>query len=527
MKNILLVICIALCNLTYSQIKLSDPSTGEKLVLEREEPKKYSIEILKIDTLKKYTVIAKNTQYALGKEYTISGEDKFTIKDSLALTKDTPIEITVNEKDADGVTIVKSQWTIILNKKEKSYKEQVKAIMDSIDSEEKKSRIVGYFRYLKSYNDEIIVSIKEEENILKKEKDTTKKVANDKFIPESERKFKPDSLEIKIRRGSIKDIRVFGTMDSIKVVFGKENRSIDIFKINDASQGLKGGFNNKRYLELLYPKKEPTHYLKLSELLAYDYMMGKKFFPKDTIIKKKFKKDSVGKKIPVYKDVHLNSYLEGRLFTDVIGLNGEEANGVAQAEIKAHFNLNTQSNFAFVEPSLKYSKFTKDNDFVILDSVQSRALTNFHRQSFLSVGLKLNIIKREFGDRYDLEFLNVGSEYSWTRLKEITSTTDITNTVHLFNSFIEIKGKMNEFDNFGISLGNKFLYELPVQDQELDLDPFSWYIIPEVEIFYYPVENKNNTIYLRFSYTSNTRNHDFDYPSLQFGYKFRIKLNQQ
>jgi hypothetical protein len=97
----------------------------------------------------------------------------------------------------------------------------------------------------------------------------------------------------------------------------------------------------------------------------------------------------------------------------------------------------------------------------------------------------------------------------------------------LFNAFAECKAKINEFHNFGISVGNKFLYEIPVQEQNLDLDPFTWYIIPEVEIFYYPVEKTSNTIYLRFSYTSNTRNHDFDYPSLQFGYKFRVKLNQK
>lgn len=514
MKNIILAIFIAFSNLAYSQIELKVPSNGEIFTLEKEEAKKYSISLHTLDTAKKYTIIAKNTQYELGKEYAFSNNTEYKILDSLELTKDKAIEIKVHVKDANDILLNKSEWTIFLKKKDNSYKEQVKTIMDSIDSEEKKSRIVGHFRYLIANNDSIEVEFKEQKKVKVEEKKLKKH-------------FTPDSIELKIRRGSIKDIRIFGTINNKEVVFGRENRSIDIFKINDESQGFKGGFNNKRYLELIYPKEEEDYYIKLSKILVYDYVMGKKFFPKDTIIPIKTDNKSVGKKIPLYKDVYLNSYLEGRLYTDVIGLNGEEANGVAQAEIKAHFNLNTQSNFAFVEPSLHYSKFTKDNDFVVLDSVQSNALTNFHRQSFLNVGLKLNIIKREFGDRYDLEYLNIGSQYSWTRLKEITSTTDITNTVHLFNSFIEIKGKMNEFHNFGISLGNKFLYELPVQDQSLDLDPFSWYIIPELEIFYYPVENKNNTIYLRFTYTSNTRNHDFDYPSLQFGYKFRIKLNQK
>ncbi|WP_452226079.1 hypothetical protein [Lacinutrix cladophorae] len=513
-KLILLAIFIAFSNLSYSQIKLSDPSSGEKLSMEREEAKKYSIEIIKIDSLKKYTVIVINKQYELGKKYDVINVKEYKILDSLELTKDKPIEINVNEIDENDEIQTQSQWTINLKKKDLSYKESVKVIMDSIDFEEKKSRIVGHLKVLNNKDGlDIILNEKDQQG--------ERKLLNDKFIP--------DTIVLKIRRGSIKDIRVSGEINNKKVVFGKENRSIDIFKINNESQGFIKSFNDNRYLELQYPITEEPQYFKLSKILGYEYKMGKKFFPKDTIIPIKINSKSTGELIPLYKDVHLNSYLEGRLYTDIIGLNGEEANGVAQAEIKAHFNLNTQSNFAYVEPSLHYSKFTKDNDFVVLEEDQStsKALTNFHRQSFLNVGLKINIIKWEFGDRYDLDAFNIGSQYSWTRLKEITSTTDITNTVHLFNSFIEVKGKMNEFNNFGISLGNKFLYELPVQDQDLDLDPFSWYIIPELEIFYYPVENKNNTIYLRFTYTSNTRNHDFDYPSLQFGYKFRIKLNQK
>ena len=553
MKKVILAIFIALSNLAYSQIELLVPPNSDDFTLTREDEKKYSIEFQALDSLKKYTIVAKDTHAEFGKEYTVTNKKVFKIDDSLELKKDKPIVISVKTKNASDEIQSISNWTITLKNKDLSYKESVKAIMDSINKEGNKSRIVGHLRIFKQ-KEGMTVSLKDKDNIKLQKKDSLelqniinielkKKNITDlneiksinihkrdslKKSKTTNRKFKPDSIELKIRRGSVNDIRVFGKMNGEKVVFGRENRSIDIFKVNDESQKSLSKIKNKRYLKLLYPKQDTPHYLKLSEILGYDYVMGKKFFPKDTVIPMiKLNSKSIGEKIPLYKDVHLNSYLEGRLYTDVIGLNGEEANGVAQAEIKAHFNLNTQSNFAFVEPSLHYSKFTKDNDFVVLDSVQSNALTNFHRQSFLSVGLKLNIIKREFGDRYDLELLNIGSQYSWTRLKDITSTTDITNTVHLFNSFFEIKGKMNEFHNFGISLGNKFLYELPVQDQNLDLNPFSWYIIPELEIFYYPVENKNNTVYLRFTYTSNTRNHDFDYPSLQFGYKFRIKLKQK
>ena len=507
-KNIFLAIFIALSSIAYSQdeptnsqIEFTIPSSSENFSLEKEEAKKYNVKFLSLDNLKKYTIVAKDAQSDLGKEYTVFEKTSYEI-DNLELGKDKPIKITITTKDANDVILSKNLLTIVLKKKEKSYKEQVEAIMDSIDSEEKKSKIVGYIRYLKK--DDV-------------------KIYDGSYTNTITDSFTIDSLEAKIRRGSLKDIRVFGKINDDAVVFGRENKSIDIFKINEESQNT--FFVDYKKLKLRYPKEEDNkkYFIKLSEILAYDYVMEKKFFPKNT----KLKTDSVGEKIPLYKDVHLNSYLEGRIYTDVIGLNGEEANGVAQAEIKAHFNINTQSIFAYVEPSLHYSKFTKDNDFVILDSVQSKALTDFHRQSFLNVGLKLNLVKWEFGDRYDLDFINIGSQYSWTRLKDITSTTDITNTVHLFNSFLEMKGRMNEFHNFGISIGNKFLYEIPVQEQNLDLDPFSWYIIPEVEIFYYPVDNKNNTIYLRFTYTSNTRNHDFDYPSLQFGYKFRIRLNQK
>jgi len=276
-----------------------------------------------------------------------------------------------------------------------------------------------------------------------------------------------------------------------------------------------------------------NEYFKLEDIVNYSPIVNKHFIPKDTVIK--VKESGVQTKY-INKSVYLNSYIESAIYTDLFSLLGDEANGLIQTEFSSKFNLNVKSLagyygyfFKYIKPKIKYSKFDKGFDMVETTN-DSISYTKLLRQSYLDLGLQLNLFQGELGNRFESD-ISVGSNYYSAKIKN-NENDDIA--ANMFAIYAKTSLLVREYHNFGLTGSLKitklFKPKFPNNTSYSNI-PLSnnnyWFLTPEFEMYYYPQKNKESKVFVRFQYVMNSIKDDGDFLKLQFGYKIPIKLKQK
>ncbi|MCD4731399.1 MAG: hypothetical protein K8R74_12410 [Bacteroidales bacterium] len=273
-----------------------------------------------------------------------------------------------------------------------------------------------------------------------------------------------------------------------------------------------------------------TSYIYLSDFLLYNEDIGNdNFLPSNDIIVLKNKDDKVG----LVRRIDLNSYIKVHIFTDLLGLLGQESNGLIQTEISSNIvfisrpitanNRHVFILFHYLEPSFILKKFDSEYAYqTISDTVPPFTIdrTKFNQLSYIDLGLKLNVIRLK-SLKHTFDLLNIGIELKYSDVKFIN--IEDVKTYNEFGIFIETIGQLLEYRNFG------YEYGLQVCWQKLNYNEIENYkerypfLILESSLFYYPKGNRNNILFVRLNNVYNTVDNDF-YNLLQFGYRTKLNL---
>ncbi len=340
-----------------------------------------------------------------------------------------------------------------------------------------------------------------------------------------------------------------GTTDSITIVKADLYITQGLYK-NIRFYSADGKiFENRRYVsvsgfrkqrnDILYNINfhETAEYVILGDCMDYIWVNGNNFAPSDSQLV--LDTDNPVKNINI--NAGLNSYIELRTYSDLLALINAEENGLVQVQASSRIigyttNISKKGNLYFlnyVEPSIRYSKF--DNDFesltvkkLINDSlVVNRSRLN--QIAKLEFKLKVNLLRfyTKAGHYVDITGL---TNYKYSDIKY----RDTVSTANLVSFGFNIGYDLPRYKNFGIETNLTTEWQYIARNSGFNPEQVSgiynqpqWVFFwsPELELYYSPLENKDNKIYLKVSGVNSLIESDQNFSQIQLGYRTKIKLN--
>jgi len=336
------------------------------------------------------------------------------------------------------------------------------------------------------------------------------------------------------------------------------------------------GFSTRSNFGKLYGIKlhESVHgdfpfYIKLGDLIKYKYYvkaLTRDYSPANGVVKLKGGRDTILRKEKTTK------LLEAILYTDFLGFDQDNANGLVQLELAKRINIRSVRYQApknlewlfhgggflqYVKPSLTLSKIEDNNRFLVPETddrvvqngpdneLVTRSIASpieIVNQQNISLGVDLNLL---FLDNPDLKYhahLNIGTKYGRTAVRDSIRTLNA-------NNLIEKTGLVDEFQiNYNIIHAELMLQLLPeerfsilISDKmqyfssafsEIDLKTIDKNsIVEETTTKWFnsfeflgslKVGQNGGRLFGRWRYNSQLGNLKENFHQLQFGYSFYI-----
>jgi hypothetical protein len=297
----------------------------------------------------------------------------------------------------------------------------------------------------------------------------------------------------------------------------------------------------------LIGKNDEKSAIRLLDLLDYDAKIGLNYPPGDDTVR-------LTKAKPIHHisvKTSLSSYVHLNLYSDLLNLLGTDpSNGLLQTEASAKIFLRTLPNnkrinfmLHYLSPYLKYSRFengfrdivpTKVKSETSTDSVYSIDRMLVNQRKFLDIGLKMNLFEH-IGRFYNTAELNVLCNFGWVNERgkkdDLNSLrTGITQFESIPHNTLDlgIEGRYSIFQyrNFGINLGAMVFFQ-KIWNNKLTTfvnGGYQTFYRTEAELFYFPVANSKDKIFLRAYHVINNNPKEANFMQLQFGYKLQFKL---
>lgn len=230
-------------------------------------------------------------------------------------------------------------------------------------------------------------------------------------------------------------------------------------------------------------------------------------------------------------NTNLNSYIDYRVYTDLLGLLGKTGNGLIQTEISSVITYNnfpiSRRFFMFnhFKPYFNFSKF--DSKFAyqsVQDSISDTYPINrilFNQLAYLDVGLSFNILTIKFF-QHTADVLHAGVDFKYSDIKRGLSGEQ--QTLNAFAYYVGTSAQLKKYKNFGLDLTLRF-YNQRIQNKEVSESVyFDPYLYADFSLFYHPKGNQNNSIFLRFRSLNEAATRDY-FTQLQVGYKSKLNIN--
>lgn len=328
--------------------------------------------------------------------------------------------------------------------------------------------------------------------------------------------LKVERMEVLLSNNLLARTRVIFTNGTICETRVKD--ALPLFRINNFMQKIK-----------LYDLKFPdTIVCNLTEVLTYiDELNKANYLPKDDLIL--LTPGDPEKKLLIQTD--LNSFIDFRIYSDLLALLNKEGNGLVQTEVSSKITVNPRSlsknisMFNYVEPWFKLSKF--DNKFkqqTVTDTASPYKIDRLklNQLAYVELGFRLNIMKLNLF-QHCFDILNVGADFKYSDV--LFEHTNTLKTINTFGLFAEHRGQILKYKNFGFEYGAQ-AYVQKIQDASIkNYTSFDVYYIFDFSLFYHPSSNPLDMIFLRFKNIQTGRAEDF-YSVLQFGYKSRLSFKK-
>lgn len=286
--------------------------------------------------------------------------------------------------------------------------------------------------------------------------------------------------------------------------------------------------------------------IRLSDAFVYIPNPGDNYVPEDLTLEFPTKTNGVldnennSIKYKVNQDTSLQNIVELRTYTDFLGLFGDAPNGIVQLEGKAEFyilpfNLTNRNVYFFkkISPFVNFSKIEKDVRNLNLKTVNDSTATvkdalEIIEKSYLKMGLNLNILNTKFSKEFPFEFnLYTTAKYQISDLMDKDS-------LHVNYKSLGLGAGLSldfkRYNNFGFIYSAEFTNYNANSFNEIEgiLNPDRfWVFSNEAEVYYFPSETKQQTIFLRLkTFNNSTKNNSEAFYQLQFGYRFAIGVTK-
>ncbi|QCK16246.1 synaptonemal complex protein 1 [Mangrovivirga cuniculi] len=388
------------------------------------------------------------------------------------------------------------------------------------------------------------------------------------------KRFKVEEVEFEINDGYMKRIEILGKIETPfrKSEFYNFNNSGTIIFENQIPIGFSRTMDlkelNNIYFFNNYAISNRSLSLHLTDVLElYNKKMEvdrNDFSPEDQIVIYKPIENKTSKKV-LYKESS-KKILEAEVYTDFVGINETNPNGLVQTEVKKEIILNTsryrpskffQVNFSWFEaitPSITLSKLEENNKNLPLQfnrqilngenfNIKHASTLELRRYEALSMGFKLKYLTIDVPYLKATLYGNLGIRYGITNIKDsLVLNADVEEyKVNSFQIIPEFSVKFQGDERYGLELGYRINYFNIYTDKFLQLSKkdisnqnFSndWcdklLHNTEIRVFYQPSNpsKSNGRWYLRYRLFWEAGNTSANFSQLQFGYSFFLLKNE-
>lgn len=360
-----------------------------------------------------------------------------------------------------------------------------------------------------------------------------------------------DSVDIAFEQGVIKDILIRAKLINTQkqpiikgpILYFTNKRYIPVRNAEDVNLlSCKG----KNYLYFLY-RTDSLMVLDLADVIYYDrkipYAAGT-YIPKDTTI---YLKADIDNHVNLIKP-SIPENFDIRVFTDVLGINGKEPNGIVQSEAQLNFWLNVGKNrltlgkllklrynkyrqqlFCFnkISPYFKLTKIEKANNsnvFIDTTSKQTNLLDMF-KYAHLNVGTELNVLtyrtnSKLFTCNVAGGFFRTTIGYDSLKVNHVDKSTVYINPNLDFQFFesnkIDFNLKFGVYGAWTISPIDSFAFsKVKTVVKKYANDDSHWWGQFQQSINIHPHGRRSNSFFIRTSQYISTKNNYFTF---QIGY---------
>ncbi|MGO4708933.1 hypothetical protein AB4Y90_07375 [Chryseobacterium sp. 2TAF14] len=324
-----------------------------------------------------------------------------------------------------------------------------------------------------------------------------------------------DSVAVAINEGVIEHLRVF-TKDGN--TFSNTDSPIPLITIE------------KRFNDKLYNPRDNS-FIFLKDAIYFEANRRFNYFPEDDELKVKntFNSDgtiTLGSKKLVANN-SLNSLVNLQVYSDLLAVFGNEANGLMQLEANSKFYLHrgTYRNkyvfmpFDAIEPFFHFSRIDSKFDTIVVSSAQEVNRLELFRRYTYAVGVDANIMRADFRPNNTFE-IKLGYFYSSSKLNIGDNKTSIA----LHNPYAELVLKSRKLNNFSLDLRARFMFQKMNPNAYIDNDEWNQLVSFRAGICYFPNKKKADKIFLRFINYLNLSNRKEDFSLLQLGFSKAISF---
>jgi hypothetical protein len=366
------------------------------------------------------------------------------------------------------------------------------------------------------------------------------------------------SIQIELREGGIVDTRVVFLSKDEKTEFYFEGRyPVSILNYTRKSKESYIAFSHyvsldgsEVYDETILEKL----LIRYVDVLDYHPNAGSNYVPDDVAYKFPSEDDKEAKmkerrSYQVINNNHLQNVLDLRAYTDLLGLFADESNGLFQIEGKADFfihpfNVEREALYFFkkISPYVRYSRFDDETGFVqsreneLTDNMGNVIGTEnlisdnellLLERSNLEMGLNLNLVNfRLFKESPFWTSFYLPLSYNVTKVRTDANVEDNDANYKLLGFGMGVDFEVRRFNNFGLNAGVEikgYSYIGDYSEFSLVEPGYLKTLTANAEIFYYPGEDRSNSIFLRMRSIRDVGSGAGDaFFQLQVGYRFTL-----
>jgi hypothetical protein len=360
-------------------------------------------------------------------------------------------------------------------------------------------------------------------------------------------KFQADECRLVFEDGFIKRVVVTGDYENETLMFSNK------YSIGITTRLNVGRLKNMVLFDGL--RNDTQASIRLGDVIDYKRIVNSRtndYSPADTVVVLTPQVDEVTvSKLKRHKLFRMN------IFSDIIGVNEDNPNGLVQFEIEKRININTNRRFnrvptamfAFMTPYFQWSKIEENNRSLGVStfSEDSSPTANYvsplelYRHSILDAGIKLNVVDIEW-PAIDFQINGTGSitfsQVTDTLLSDLGDPISIDERVNSITSGVEVAFIFSPESAWGFKISsNAFYYEnfnsnltyrsLNGSEAQRDLtSPERWLNDFNLLATFRTGQDNDSRLFARIGFIHEMNNFDNNFSEVQIGYSVYLKSSK-